>query len=272
MNAFVKGILFVVCLAASSLATEVLHPILPPANAFAFKGVCELDEDVYSGDLIASVELSPVKRLGFYSDASFRLLSYSYEYSMKGYVHNYANLHVNGFNETYVGAKALFTRHLGFDLNWRLPPGEGSQKQRFHRFGFAPFAVYGFGENLQLGTMFRYNIFLEDANYKPGDEIGVMASFVWRPFWKAHEKSGWQLTEIFLYQARIEESENRNMLGPYRKMDDAYRGMKLQYEVVRYFDLFGFLTGIGLNYEMHEGNLFGLETGHRLGFSIKVNN
>jgi hypothetical protein len=109
----------------------------------------------------------------------------------------------------------------------------------------------------------RYNSFLEDKNYKPGDEIGFKASLVWTP---AH----WEFSEVFLYQARIEESENRNLDKRYRGMKDKYRGMKMKFDAMRYFNIAGISTGFGLNYEIHEGTLFGFETGHRVGIEMRV--
>ena len=127
------------CAALNSMATEVLHPILPPSTNVNIEGTFELDDDIYSFDTKVSAEFAPIERVSLYADASFRFLSYSYEYSTKGYVHNYCNLHVNGFNETYFGVRSNIFRNLGFDLSWRLPPGEGSQLQRFHRMNIEPF-------------------------------------------------------------------------------------------------------------------------------------
>ena len=255
---------------AASVATESLHPVLPPTTFAAIQGTAELDEDVYSGDMDVSVELAPLSHFSLYIDGSFRFLSYSYEYSTKGYIHNYCNLHVNGFNETYLGAKWLMLHHLGLSVNWKLPPGEGSQKNRFHRLNLEPFALLYRSQRLTVGTAFQYDTFLEDRNYKPGDEIGIKASFVWRPFWNDTLHTGFQFSEILLYQARIKESENRNLDKPYRKMDDQYRGMKIKFDATQYFYIFKKPIGFGINYEIHEGTLFGFETGHRLGLEIKV--
>ena len=73
-------------------------------------------------------------------------------------------------------------------------------------------------------------------------------------------------------QARIEESENRNLAKPYRKMKDEFRGMKMKFNAARYFSIFKVPVGFGLNYEVHEGNLFGFETGHRIGLYLQVFN
>ena len=101
---------------AVGFATEKLHPITPPTTSFATQGTMELDEDVYSADMDVSLEFAPHSRISFYLDGTFRFLSYSYEYSTKGYIHNYCNLHVNGFNETYAGIKWLMTRYLGMNI------------------------------------------------------------------------------------------------------------------------------------------------------------
>lgn len=252
--------------------TELLHPVLPPATSLSISGAVELDDDVYSGDIAVSGELAPLKWLGFYADGSFRFLGYSYEYSTKGYIHNYCNLHVNGFNETYLGLKALVYKNFGMDVNWQFPPGEGSQKYLSHRLNAEPFIFMNVGQDLTVGTSFRYQRFLEESNYKPGDEMGIKVSMVWRLMWNPKHRTGFQLSEIFLYQARIQESENMNMAKPYRGMDDRYRGMKVDFDVTRYFNISSIPVGFGFNYEIHKGTLFGFETGHRIDFHLKINN
>ena len=254
----------------TGFATESLHPILPPTSSISVQGTVELDEDVYSGDMEVSAEYAVHPRLSLYVDGAFRFLSYSYEYSTEGYIHNYCNLHVNGFNETYLGAKGLIFPYMGLNASWQFPPGEGSPKNRFHRLNVEPFGLLQFSKNLILGAAIRYNTFLEDKKYKPGDEIGLKASFVWRPGWNDSLKTGWDFSEVFLYQARIEESENRNLDKRYRGMKDKYRGMKMKFDAIRYFNILDLSVGFGLNYEIHEGTLFGLETGHRVGIEINV--
>jgi hypothetical protein len=254
--------------AVAAHATEVLHPILPPASSLSIQGTEELDEDVYSTDMAVSLEYAPLSRISLYVDGSFRFMSYSYEYATEGYLHNYCNLHVNGFNETYAGVKAMLWRGVGIDLGWRFPPGEGSQVARFHRLNVEPFTTLQFSRDLLVGTALRYNTFLEEGGFKPGDEVGVRGSFVWRFGQNARRTAGWQLTEKFLYQVRIEDSENRNLARPYRQMKDQYRGMKIDYEIMRYFEIFKVPLGIGLNYQIKKGTLFGFETGHLIGVSV----
>ena len=259
-------------LGVAAHATEILHPILPPTSKASVQGIVELDEDVYSGDMTVSLEYAPFSRFSIYADGAFRFLSYSYEYSFDGYVHNYCNLHVNGFNETYVGIRGLLFKNIGLDFNWRFPPGEGSQKNRFHRLNIEPYTFLNFSKDLTLGTSFRYNTFLEDKNYKPGNEVGIKASLVWKLRWNDTVQTGWMLGETFLYQARIQESENRNLAVPYRKMDDKYHGVKIKFDAARYINLFNIPIGFGMNYEIHQGTLFGFETGHKLGFYMQAFN
>ena len=268
MKKFIGCISLTVCVAA--FATESLHPIAAPATSLGFQGTVELNDDVYSGDMEVSAEYALHPRLSLYVDGAFRFLSYSYEYSTEGYIHNYCNLHVNGFNETYVGIKGLILPYLGLNLGWQFPPGDGSQLHRFHRLNVESFSLLQVSKRLLLGTAIRYNTFLEDKNYKPGDEIGFKASFVWKPGWNDSLNTGWELSETFLYQARIEESENRNLDKPYRGMKDKYRGMKMKFDAMRYFKIVSIPVGFGLNYEIHEGTLFGFETGHRIGIEMKV--
>ena len=165
-------------LGVAAHATEILHPILPPTSKASVQGIVELDEDVYSGDMTVSLEYAPFSRFSIYADGAFRFLSYSYEYSTEGYIHNYCNLHVNGFNETYVGAKGMILPYLGLNVGWQFPPGEGSQKNRFHRLNVEPFGLLQFSRQLTLGTAIRYNTFLEDKNFKPGDEIVRMETWL----------------------------------------------------------------------------------------------
>jgi len=260
----------VLCTAAN--ATEVLRHILPPSTWASVEGAAELDEDVYSADMTVSAELAFPLQIGtvsIYADGAFRFLSYSYEYSMEGYIHNYCNLHVNGFNETYIGAKYWF-KGAGINLGWRFPPGEGSQLNSHHRLNIEPFYTYEFSSHLNFGVAARYNKFLEENNYVPGDEIGVKASLLWKFWWNEESKTGWSLDEIFLYQARIQDSENLHMAKPYRKMDDKYQGMKMRFDIARTFAIASIPLGLGLNYEIHKGTLFGFETGHRAGIFAKV--
>ena len=119
MNKLTGCILLMVCVAA--FATENLHPIAAPATSFGIQGTIELDEDVYSGDMEVSAEYALHPRLSLYVDGAFRFLSYSYEYSTEGYIHNYCNLHVNGFNETYAAIKLLMLPYLGMNLGWQFP-------------------------------------------------------------------------------------------------------------------------------------------------------
>ncbi|WP_290746740.1 hypothetical protein [Fibrobacter sp. UBA4309] len=250
--------------------TELLRPVEIPATRFQVLGTIELDDDIYSSDMTVSAEYAPFRAFSVYTDVAYRFLSYSYEYSTEGYIHNYCNLHVNGFNESYVGAKFFFLPNFGLNFNWRIPPGEGSQLNRFHRMNMEPFTILRVSRDLLVGTSLRYNSFIEDNHYKPGDEIGFKASFVWQLGWNDSLHTGWRLSEAFLYQVRFEESENRNLAKPYSKMKDKYRGMKIGFDASRYFNVFGLPLGIGLNYEIHKGTLFGFETGHRIGIYLQA--
>lgn len=258
-------------LLGGSLATESLHPVIPPTTTFSVQGIAELDDDIYSGDMELSAQYAILPQLSVYLDGAFRFLGYSYEFSTKGYVHNYCNLHINGFNETYAGIKWQPLPYFGLDVGWRFPPGEGSQKNRFHRLNIEPFTLLRFSRALTLGTAIRYNVFLEDKNYMPGNEIGLKASFIWKPGWNEAQGTGWRFSETALYQARIQDSENRNLAKPYRKMYDKYSGLKIKFDVEHFFSIAGIPIGFGINYEIHEGTLFGFETGHRIGVKMDIN-
>lgn len=263
------GLIFLFVFAYTN-ATEFLHPINAPSTNITVQGAIELDEDIYSGDMDYSLEVSPFKNFSIYVDGAFRFLSYSYEYSMKGYVHNYCNLHVNGFNETYVGAKFMVLPYLGINANWRFPPGEGSQKNRFHRLNLEPFTLLNVSQRLVVGTSFRYNKFLDDSNFSPGDEIGLKVSLSLKLFWNETLHRGFKISEVFLYQTRIDNSYNKNLAKPYQNMDDEYSGVKLKFDIARYTTFFNVPVGFGINYEIHNGTLFGFETGHRIAFYICV--
>ncbi len=275
MNKSFRNILVLLCACflglGNGVATESLRPVAAPRTFVEYAIEAELDEDVYSGDLSLSAEYTPCDCFGIYLDGAYRMLSYSYEYSTEGYIHNYANLHVSGFNETYLGFKTMVYRNFGVDVNWRFPPGEGSQKNRFHRLNVEPYGVFPLVKNLELGVSFRYNTFLEDKNYKPGDELGLKASVAWRPFDEPGESPLWVFSGVALFQARIEESENHNMKKAYQKMDDIYQGFKMKLSVRRYFDFMKVPFGVGMDYEIHTGTLFGFETGHRIGVHISFN-
>ena len=256
-------------------STEVMHPVLSPRTHFSLEGIAELNDDVYSADVTLSAEIALGKKFSIYADGSFRFLSYSYEYSRDGYIHNYCNLHVNGFNETYLGIKtAPFKKGVlqpfGLNINWRFPPGEGSQQNRFYRLGIEPFYAYPFSNHLDLGMALRYNRFLEKEHYAPGDEIGGRLSFSWKFSWDDRTHTGWIFEEIVQWQARIQESQNLHLAKAYRKMDDTYQGLKTHFNVNRHFLFFGQSMGVGLFYEINQGTLFGFETGHRLGLALKL--
>lgn len=260
-----KVAFFLLLLQVALCATELLQPVTHPKTSFLLQGAAELDDDIYSGDMDFAIEASPVKWASLYINGAFRFLSYSYEYSTKGYIHNYCNLHVNGFNETYLGAKSSLFKNFGVDLGWQIPPGEGSSKSRFHRFNFEPYAIYNFSKNLALGGTLRYLKFLENSNYKPGDQVGIKGSLQWKCWWNDTRRTGWQFSEIALYQWRLQDSKNYNLKKPYQKMDDCYRGLKFKFDAARYFNIWGSPIAFGINYEIQQGTLFGFETGHRLG-------
>ena len=268
---FLIVILFFVFNGQKIYAAETLHPIKTPENKFSVRGIIELDEDIYSGDLLLYGEFAPSvfkKRFSIYGESSFRFLSYSYDYEWFRYLHNYANLHVNGFNESYLGFKFKILSFLGLNFNWRFPPGEGSQKNRFSRFHIEPFAFYKFSKDLFLGTSVMYDSFLEKENFNPGDEFGFKWSFIWRFFWNDSLKTGFEWTETLLYKQRLFNSENKNLLKPYQNMHDKYAGIKVSTNLTRYFRLFSQIFGLGLDYEIHRGTLFGFEDGHKLGFVL----
>ena len=215
--------------------TEGLMPLHFPTTVLTVEESEELDDDVYSNDLTASAEYAITDWFSLYGSTSFRTLVY---------------------------------RNFGIDAGWRFPPGEGSQKERFHRLNAEPFMLFPATPHLLLGTALRYNTFLEDKNYKPGDEIGFKASFLWKFWWSDAEKTGWKFSEVLLYQARIQESENHNLAKNCRKMDDKYKGMKIAFALARDFRLFGAPLELGINYTINKGTLFGFETGHRVGIYL----
>ena len=122
---------------------------------------------------------------------------------------------------------------------------------------------------MTLGAAVEYFTFLEKQNFQPGDELGVKVSFSWKVQWERKSHSGWKIDYVFLYRWRIQESENLGMDEPYRKMDDLHRGFRMRVDGARYFELFGKFLGVALFYEMNRGHLFGMETGHTLGFYAK---
>ena len=99
------SLISLLALATSAFATEPLKPVLPPQNAIAVGGVGELRDDVYSADLKWSVELAPYNCLSFYTDMSYRFVSYEWQTMLHDQIHELVNLRVNGLNESYVGMK-----------------------------------------------------------------------------------------------------------------------------------------------------------------------
>lgn len=251
-------------------ASEIQHPILPPSTFINLKGNVDQLDDVYSADLNLSIEYALFNMFSLYSDAAFRFLGYGFEYSKEGYVHNYCNYHMNGFNETYLGAKIMIGDVFGINANWRFPPGNGAQENRFHRFNIEPFFTFAFSDSLKIGGAIRYNKFLEQDHLQPGDELGAKISFYARAFWYDVEQTGWVYTGSLLYQVRFMESENHNMAKDYQKMDDRYQGLKFDINCTRYFALFPIPLGFGFDYQIHIGNLFGAEMGQQFGIHLST--
>ena len=256
--------------AAPAFATEPLKPVLPPQSAIAVGGVGELRDDVYSADLKWSVEVAPCNCLSFYTDMSYRFVSYEWQVMLHDQIHEMVNLQVNGLNESYVGMKFFPLDFFGLNVSWRFKPGDGSRVERFERLGIEPMGVYRFSPNMVLGLSGQYYSFIEDRNYQPGDEVGVKTSFVWNAFWDKYARTGWQVGYVFLFRWRIQESENHNLAKDYQKMDDLYRGFRMRGDIARYVGWFPFPFGIGMAYEMNRGNLFGFETGHKVELYLRA--
>jgi len=260
--------LLLICF-AGSFAREPIFPVRSPASFIQFGLLAELLDDVYSADLNLSGEYAPCNCFSVYGDFSYRLISYEFDTMLHDQRHEMLNLQVNGFNESYLGMKFMPYSFFGVDVNWRLPPGEGSQVNRFHRLGIEPFGVYSFSRGLQLGAAAGYFTFLESDNFQPGDELGLKGSIEWRLAWDYELRRGWQFDYVFLYRWRIQESRNLNMDEPYQKMDDLYRGFRVRVDAARYMSVARYSLGVALFYEMNRGNLFGFETGHTLGLYTK---
>ena len=250
-------------------ARESVLPVRGPESYASLGGVGELLDDVYSADLTFAGEYAPCNCFGAYGDFSYRLVSYRWETKFHDQIHEALNLDVNGLNESYLGVKLMPYSFFGVDVNWRLPPREGSRVNRFHRLGVSPFGLYEFSRNMTLGASIEYFTYLEKQNFQQGDEMGAKGSISWKFLWDRDDYSGWKFDYVFLYRFRIQESENLNMERPYRKMDDLYRGFRMRVDAARYFALYGNSLGVSLFYEMNRGNLFGMETGHTLGLYAK---
>jgi len=260
----------IVFLAVSAFAVEPLKTVQSPKTVLELNGFGELHDDVYSGDIGASVEYAPCNCLSLYADVAYRFFSYEWNTMLHDQIHEAVNLQTNGFNESYLGMKFFPLDYFGIDLNWRSKPGEGSQRDRFMRFGVEPMGLYKFSRNLLLGLSAQYYTFIEDDNYQPGDEVGVKGSFVWNFLWNHENKTGWEISYAYLFRWRIQESENLNLDKPYQKMDDEYRGFRMRGAVARYLGWLQFPVGVGMAYEMNRGTLFGFETGHRVEFFLKA--
>ena len=261
-----SGLIF----SAPVMAREPISAVRAPESSFLFGGLVELLDDVYSADLNLAVEFAPCNCFSVYGDFAYRLVSYEYDVTFHDQRHEALNLDINGFNETYLGIKIAPYPFFGIDVNWRLPPGDGSQTNRFHRLGVEPMGLYSFSKTLQLGVSAGYFTFLEKNNFQPGDEMQLKGSMVWNVAWNMDERRGWEFSHVFLYRWRVQESENMNLKQEYRKMKDRESGFRMRTDVVRYFNLFKKALGLALFYEMNRGYLFGMETGHTVGMYSKL--
>lgn len=250
-------------------ARESVLPIRIPESSVTVGLLGELHDDIYSADINMSGEYAPCNCFSVYGDFAYRLVSYEWDTELHDQRHEALNLHVNGLNESYLGMKMMPFPFFGVDVNWRLPPREGAQDNRFHRFGVSPFGLYEFSRNMTLGAAAEYFTFLEKQNFQQGDELGLKGSVSWKLLWDRDEYSGWKFDYVFLYRWRIQESENLHMDKSYRKMDDLYRGYRMRVNVARYFAVLRNSLGVSLFYEMNRGNIFGMETGHTLGLYAK---
>lgn len=253
--------LFVSCLIFSfnlSFARETISPVGLQKSQVVLGALAELRDDVYSADMNVAGEFAPCDCFSVYGNTSFRFVSYEFDTMLHDQIHELQNLHVNGFNETYLGMKFMPYSFFGVDVSWRFPPGEGSRVNRFHRLGIEPMGLYDFSRRLKLGVAVAYYTFLESDDFQPGDEMGLKGSMVW-------SLSRWELSHVFVYRWRLQESENLHMEKPYQKMDDLYRGFRMRTDVGRNFAIGKNDLGIFLFYEMNRGNLFGAETGHTMG-------
>lgn len=252
-----------------SQARENVWTIRSPQTFASISWLGELLDDVYSTDVGLSVEYAPCNCFSVYADASYRFLSYEFDTMLHDQRHELVDLQVNGFNESYFGAKVMPFPYFGVDLGWRIPPAGGSQTNRFHRLKISPMGLYPLSKRMDLGVTLEYFSFLEKNEFQPGDELGLKGSISWRLAWDEVSRRGWKIDYVFLYRMRLQESENYALSKPYRKMDDQYRGLRLRLDGAYYFNLMKYSLGTALFYEMNRGNLFGLETGHTLGLYVK---
>lgn len=268
LNAKALYALFLV-LVSFVFAREPVNVIRAPQTYISLGGSGELRDDIYGADVNLAGGFAPCDCFEVYGDFSYRIFSFEYNTMFHDQIHEMLDLQVNGFNESYLGMKFMPYPFFGVDVSWRLPPGEGSQVNRFHRIGVEPFYLYDFSKGMQLGVAASYFTFLEDDDFQPGDEIGLKASIEWRLAWDYDDPSGWLLEYVFLYRLRIQESKNLAMDKPYRDMDDLYRGFRMRVDAGRYFSVKKGSLGVSLFYEMNRGYLFGMETGHLLGVYTK---
>lgn len=262
-------VVMVLLLSVAGLTRESVSVIRAPQSSVLLGGVAELLDDVYSTDMEIAGEYAPCNCFSVYGDVSYRFVSYEFDATFHGQRHELVDLQVNGFNESYLGMKFMPYPFFGVDVSWRLPPGEGSQTNRFHRLGVEPFYVHDFSRGLQLGAAAGYFTFLESDDFLPGDELGLKGSMEWRLAWDYEKRSGWQFDYVFLYRWRLLESENLSLDKPYQKMNDQFRGFRMRADAARYISISSHSLGIALFYEMNRGYLFGFETGHSLGLYTK---
>ena len=258
------GVLLGTCVL--SHATEALRPVTSPRTSVTFGGIVELRDDVYSADVRFLTEVAFCKCFSLYSDVSYRFISLQYEVADFEQQHEILDLRVNGFNESYLGMKWFPLEYVGVAANFRFVPGEGSQKERFPRWGLEPMAFYPISAFLYFGAAFGFYSFLERDNFQPGMEIGEKFSLVWKPFYKISTPNGLRISYVFLLRHRIQESKNLNMLPAYQKMDDEYSGFRMRVQIA--YGLKSLPFEYGFAYEMNRGLFFCFFTGHRMEFFL----
>ena len=254
----------VLCSTVVCGALEIVNPVFYPQSTVVLGYSLNLDDDVYSGDVVGSVEWAVTPRWSLLLASSYRTVSYLYEISDFEQVHEYMDLETEGFNRSYVGFKYAFSKYAGFESVFRSRAFGGDTKELYNGLKSSLLLFIPFSQRVFVGGSLEWTKFFERHNFEPGRELGGKLSLVWQP-------GRWRIEDVILFRTRYEDSRNLNLNEYYQKQKDQYNGVKVRFAVERKFISDQNPLSLGLGYQLNRGHLFGRETGHLMDLYLKKN-
>lgn len=256
----------VLCLIISHKPLEAYSPLRfreIPKNQIEWRTDLELRNDVYSNDLIAFLELAPLKNFSVFGEISYRTFSIESQNSVSAQViHKHVNLDVSGLNASLVGIRFLPFEFLGLNLNWEIP-SDNLYSEKFHSISPEIFFLTSFSSRLKFLFGIESKFYIPKSEFQKGNEIGV--------FLQSHfYLTKWTIDYLLEFQQRIKESRNKRLADIYQKQNDQFSALRFKTGIWRELFKNTLNTDLGLHYEFSQGLLYAKEPSHRLEFSARV--